>query len=226
MLDLAQRFAPGGLGDELGAELGLVAGPAQKDHQVAGDGERDVPAVVLLHEREGQVDSGGDSGGGGQPAVAYEDRVRVDLDGRVAAGEVLADRPVRGHPVSVQQSGLGEQQCAGADGDEPFGVRRVLAQPVHERRVGVAGALAAGDEEGVGRFGVGEAAVRDEDEAAAGTDRGAVERGGAQSVPGPGETGGPGEDLHRPGDIEALDAVVEDDEYGSLRHDRHPGGPG
>ena len=85
-----------------------------------------------------------------------------------------------------------------------------------ECRVRGTGALAAGDEEGVGRFGVGEAAVRYERESDARADRRAVERGGAEVVRDVREARGPREDLHGPGHIEALDAVEEDDEYGSL----------
>lgn len=57
VLDLAQRFAAGGLRGELRTELGLVAGPPQKDDEVAGDGERDLPAEVLLDQGEGEIDA-------------------------------------------------------------------------------------------------------------------------------------------------------------------------
>lgn len=88
---------------------------------------------------------------------------------------MLGDHPVRGHPVPVQQSRLREQQGSGADRDQPLGVRGVYPQPVDECRIRSTGALAAGDEEGVGRFRVGEAAVRYERESDARADRCAVQ---------------------------------------------------
>lgn len=226
VLDLAQRFATGRLSGELGTELGLVPGSAQKDHQVTRHREGHLPAVVLLDERECEVDARGDPGGGGEPTVAYEDRLGVDLDGRIGARQVVADVPVGGHPVPVQLSGRGEEQGAAADGDEPFGARAVQAQPVDEAGGGVAGALTARDEEGVGCRGVGEAAVGDQHETAGRTHRRTVQRGGAQLVRDLREPRGTGEDLQGPGDIEALDAVEEDDEDGSLLHVSHPGQPG
>ncbi len=63
-LDLAQRLALGALGGERGAELRLVAGTAQEQHEVAGDRERGVAVEVLLDEREREVHAGGDAGGG------------------------------------------------------------------------------------------------------------------------------------------------------------------
>ena len=103
LLDLAQWLALGGLGGELRAELGLVARAAQEDDEVAGDGEGDVPAEVLLDQGEREVDARGDPGGRGDLSVAYEDRVRVDLDGRVVAGQLVAVRPVGGRPAAVEQ---------------------------------------------------------------------------------------------------------------------------
>lgn len=52
VLDLTQWFAAGDLRGELRTELGLVARPPQKDDEVSGDGERDLPAEVLLDESE------------------------------------------------------------------------------------------------------------------------------------------------------------------------------
>src|ERR1700749_4512173 len=60
LLTLAQRGAVRDLGGQLGAELRLAARAAQEDHQVAGDGERDVAAEVVFDERERQVDARGE----------------------------------------------------------------------------------------------------------------------------------------------------------------------
>ncbi|MDQ0939426.1 hypothetical protein QFZ67_001131 [Streptomyces sp. V1I1] len=84
------------------------------------------------------------------------------------------------------------------------------------------GAGAAGHDQRVGDGGLGEAAVRDEGEAARGADRGAVQRRGADLVRAAGGPVGAREDLDRDGHVEALQVVEEDDEYGSLGHGFHP----
>jgi hypothetical protein len=225
LLDLAQRLAPRGLGGQLGAELGLVAGPAQEHHQVPGDGEGGLPAEVLLDQGERQVDAGGDARGRGDVAVTDEDGIGVDVDGRVVAGQGVAVGPVRGGAAAVEQSGVREQHGAGADGDQPLGARSVSAQPVGQPRIGPAGSLPAGHQQRVRLRRVGQGPVRYDGQAAAGADGGAVHRGGAQPVAPRGVLLGAREDLHGAGDIEALHVVEEDDENGSLRHavDSSPG---
>ncbi|CAM5496372.1 hypothetical protein SNARM312S_03373 [Streptomyces narbonensis] len=231
LLEVAQRLPVGGLGGQLDAELGLVARAAQEDDQMAGDGEGDVPAEVLLDQGEREVDAGGDAGGGGEAAVPDEDGVRVHVDLRIAAGEVVAGDPVGRHPVPVEESGLGEEQRPGADGDQASGPRGVRAQPVDEGRVGRPGPLAARDDEGVRRA-VGdrlfEGGVGEQAQSALGADRPAVEGGGPEGVRGrvAGGAAGTGEHLEGAGDVEALHVVEEDDENGSLRHDSILGRPG
>jgi hypothetical protein len=215
LLDLAQRLPPGCLGGELDAELGLVARSAEEHDEVAGDGEGGVAADVLLDEREGEVDAGGDTGGGGDVSVADVDGVGGDLDRRVVAGQLGAVRPVGGRPAAVQEARLGEQDRAGADRDQAPRARAVLAQPGDDLGGGVPGALAARDEQGV-RGGRGdEGVVGDEGEAAGGTHGRAVQRGRGEAV-------GPRcvlfravEDLQRTGDVEALHTVEEDDQDSS-----------
>ncbi|GAA3075889.1 hypothetical protein GCM10020254_19750 [Streptomyces goshikiensis] len=120
LLDVPQRLPPGRLRGQLGAELGLVARSAQEDHQVPGDQQRHVPSVVLLHQREREVDPGRDPGRGRDPAVPYVDRVRLDGHGRVVPGHQRARIPVGGGPAAVQQPGLGEQERAGAHRHQPL----------------------------------------------------------------------------------------------------------
>lgn len=222
VLDLAQRLAPRGLGGELGAELGLVPRASQEHDEVAGDRQRGVAAVVLLDEREGEVDARGDAGRGRHVPVAYVDGVRVDLDGGVVAREAVAVRPVRGRPAAVEQARLGEQDSARADGDETWGARAVLPQPGGQARIRAARAAAAGDEERVRRGRVGECVVGDEREPAGRADETAVEGGGADAVrvrgARPLAEGSPGEDLCRAGHVQALDVVEQQDEHGAGGH--------
>lgn len=71
---------------------------------MTGDGEGHVPAQVLLDQGEGEVDAGGDTGGGGDLTVADVDGVGVDLDGRVGTGERGAVRPVGRGAAAVQEA--------------------------------------------------------------------------------------------------------------------------
>src|SRR5690606_12059535 len=79
--DVDDRRRAGGLGEQLGAELGLAAGAADEHHEPAGDGVGELGAVVVLDEGEGEVGAGGDAGGGPHVAVAHVDAVGLDVDG-------------------------------------------------------------------------------------------------------------------------------------------------
>lgn len=222
LLDLAQGLAAGGLSSELGAELRLITRAPEEDDEMAGDGERGVPAVVFLDQGEREIDACGDSGRGGDLPVADEDRIRIDVHVRIRTSQVGAERPVRRRATAVQQPGLGQQQRAAAHRHDAFRVPGMLPQPVDQGGDGVAGAVATRDEQGVRRPERGQRAVRDEGEPTRGTDRGTVERGDADLVGIPTEAPGSREHLHRAGHVETLHTVEDDDQHGSLRHDADP----
>lgn len=190
-------------------------GLPQEHDQVAGDGQCRVPAQVLLDQGEGEIDARGDTGRGGDGSVADVDRVRVDLDGGMVAGEFRAVRPVRGGPATVQEARLGEQDRAGAHGDQSLRARPVRAQPVGHTRVRTARARAAGDEERVRGGRVGEGRVRYDGQAAGGAHRAAVQGGRTDAIGPRGLRFGARENLHGAGDVEALDVVEEDHQDGS-----------
>ena len=78
---------------ERGAELRLVAGTAQEQHEVTRDRERGVAVEILLDEREREVHAGGDARGGPHRPVAHEDRLGVDAHPRVHALQLLPPTP-------------------------------------------------------------------------------------------------------------------------------------
>ena len=121
-------------------ELALVAGAAQEHHQPAGDRLGDVDAVVVLDERQRQVDAGGDAGRRPHVAVADPDRVGVDVDVRVLGGEPRGAGPVRRRPPAVEQAGGGEQERAAADADDATGA---AARSLRSRRPASASSAAA-----------------------------------------------------------------------------------
>ena len=99
-------------------ELGLAAGTVEEHHQPAGDGLGDVGAVVVLDQRQGEVDAGGDAGGGPHVPVAGVDRIGIDLQRRVLVGQLLGPGPVGGDRPAVEQPGLGGEERAAAHGGD------------------------------------------------------------------------------------------------------------
>ena len=108
---LAQRLAHRLLRGECGAELRLVAGTAQEQHQMASDRQRGVAVEVFLDQRQREVHAGGDAGGGPDVAVAQEDRLGVDPHRGVQAGELGGRRPVSGGAAAVEQAGAASRKA-------------------------------------------------------------------------------------------------------------------
>ena len=208
-------------------ELALAAGPAEEHHQPAGHGLGDLDAVVVLDERQRHVDAGGDAGRRPHVAVADPDRVGVDVDGRVLAGEALGPRPVRRRPPAVEQAGGGEQEGAAAHADDPARTGRAsVGDGIDERGVVDGGArhpLPPGTRR-VSTSATSSSARGHELQPALGAHRPGGDRGDGDVVAGVAGAGraehavGAGEDLVRPGDVERLHAVEGDD------HDSAGGG--
>lgn len=173
LLHVPQRLPPRRLRRQLRAELRLVSGPAQEHHQVPGDRQRHVPTVVLLHQREREVDPRRDPGRGGDRPVPYVDGVRLHRHVRVVPRHLLAHVPVRRRAPPVQQPRLGEQQPSRAHGHQPLRASPVGAQPVGEPRLEVGRVVAAGHEERgpPPRPGALQVPVRHQRQSAARTDR-------------------------------------------------------
>jgi hypothetical protein len=126
-------------------------------------------SAMSLDEGERQVDAGGHAGGGGDVPVLDEDRVRVDVHGRVLVTQAVAVRPVGGHAPAVEEAGLGEEEGTRADGSDALRLGRAGTDPGDEVLVHAAGPRAAGDDQQAGRVGLvllPEVAVRDDGQAA------------------------------------------------------------
>src|SRR5260370_37926600 len=101
-MELADPGPGGGLAGKRGAELGLTTRAPNEQDEVAGHLKGRAWTEILLDERQREIDSGGDAGRGVDIAVAHEDRVRIDLDRRVSAGEGVARGPVRRRAAAVE----------------------------------------------------------------------------------------------------------------------------
>ena len=66
---IPHRFGVGGLPGQQGGELRLAAGALQVHDQLTCDGGRGLVSVVVGDQSEGQIDAGGDAGGGPHVAV-------------------------------------------------------------------------------------------------------------------------------------------------------------
>src|SRR5262245_22059140 len=131
-LEVAERVALGELPTELGAELRLPARPAQEQDEPARDFERYSSPEVFVHEIQGEIDAGGHAGGRAYRAFPDEDRVLLHADARVATGQLVAGRPVRGGAAAIQKARLGEEEGARAGRGDPARASRGSAAPAHE----------------------------------------------------------------------------------------------
>ena len=90
------------LGPQMSAELRLPARSLQEHHELAGHRQRQRPAVVVFDQRQAQVDAGGDAGRGDDVTVGDEDRLRIDVDGRMGGRQAVAGVPVGGGPATIE----------------------------------------------------------------------------------------------------------------------------
>ena len=128
-LELTELLPAGGSCLELRRELRLPAGATHEHHQPRGDGMGQVGPVIVLDEREGEVDTCGDAGRGPAIAVPDVDPVAVHLDVGVLSGELLARRPVRRRPVPVVLPGASVIEVHGEFNEDwlrTLRIRRVL----------------------------------------------------------------------------------------------------
>ncbi|GAA3802601.1 hypothetical protein GCM10022403_040860 [Streptomyces coacervatus] len=108
-----------GLGHRALDVLRLTAVAVRWYDGAAGDVVGDGRAVVAAHHVQAQVDAGGDAGRGQDVAVVDEQHVRVDVDLREEALQLVGLRPVRGGGSAVEVAGGGQDEHAVADGGEP-----------------------------------------------------------------------------------------------------------
>ena len=120
---------------------------------MARDQVGDLRTQVRLDQRQRHVDAGGDAGRGPDLAVDDVERLGIDRQRGKVLGQPRAARPVRRHPLAVEQAGRGEHEGAGADRAVAVRPRRHPLEPApcvlaHHRRLQPA--RAAGDQQRVG----------------------------------------------------------------------------
>jgi hypothetical protein len=196
--------------------------------------------VVLAHQVQADVHAGGGSGGGEERVVVDEQHVRVEVDVREHAPEPVGDLPVGGRPAPVEEAGGGEDEGAGADGDDARsgadeGQR---GQDLFGHLVTQVGRRDGGDHHGVGRGERFRAVCDGDAEVRVGAHRSAVDRTGQDLVPAVGRAEDPagdaqfervhpveGQDHHSLTSHGTILSKVGNHAIGGRCADRHSGSP-
>jgi len=100
-------------------ELGLATLAVRRHDHAAGDARGGLNAVVPADQVQAQVDPGRHTGAGGHRSVVDVEHSAIDLNTRVASGELQSIPPVRGRPPPVEQARGGQGKCTGAHRDQP-----------------------------------------------------------------------------------------------------------
>ena len=109
------------------AELRLPSGPLQEHHQLARHRERHLAAEISLDESQREIDPGGHASRCPDIAVANEDRIGIEADGRKAPGELGAASPMGDRAAAIEQAAVASRNAAAADGRRTCGVARASA---------------------------------------------------------------------------------------------------
>jgi hypothetical protein len=137
---------------ELGAELGLSSRSMEEEHELSRHRAREGDSMIFRHETEREIHPGGDSRRGVDAPLLDEDRIGLDREPGVLAGEAGTARPVRGDALAVEEARFCQNERAGAYGSQPANAGGSHpAKPGDQRSVsdGRLGAPAAGHQQGV-----------------------------------------------------------------------------
>lgn len=205
-------------------ELRLTAWALHEHHQVSCHLTSHIGTVILLDERQGEVDPGRYAGRGVHAVVTDEERIRRDLDRRIGAGEETCAAPVSRGVPPIQQSGGSKDERAGTDRHQATALPRELLHGLDE--IGVdrpdGQVITTGDDDRVD-VDVQQVPARsvDSEDGSDGGTHVSTRRRHVGEVVLPAEPGSLGKNLGRAGDVEHLHAV-EDDEGHTLARHRSP----
>ncbi len=104
------------------------------DHQFARHRAGRLQAKILFQYRQGQVNPGRHAGRGPDLSVNHEDEVFIEQHVGVLLLELCRMEPVRGGALAFQQTRLGQNEGAGADGAHTPALFGGLAYIVQQAR--------------------------------------------------------------------------------------------
>lgn len=108
-----------GRGGQAGDELCLTTGSFERHHRRPGHLGRGRGAKIEPHQMEAEVEAGGSPGRREDVPVVDVEDIRIDVDVRVAAGQLGGGRPVSRGPQPVERAGGREDERAAADRGDP-----------------------------------------------------------------------------------------------------------
>ncbi|SHV13100.1 Uncharacterised protein [Mycobacteroides abscessus subsp. abscessus] len=148
----AQRRTGGRGGLYEHRELGLPTRPFQVDDQRPGHISDHLRSVVILDQRQRQIDARGNPGRGENIGVPDEYRIRLDGDVGECALQQAGVAPMSGGPAMVEHTRLGQQKRSGAYRRDASAARLQLGQGGHQSGVQRASDqyVAARDQHGIG----------------------------------------------------------------------------
>lgn len=116
-------------------ELGLTAGPVWCHHHPPRDTRTNVFSHVTAHQVQTEIDSGSDTGAGGDVTVVDVQDSRIDRERRVAFLQFPGTAPVCGRRPTVEQTRSSKRKRPSADRHNPDPVLGSVSQQVeHSRR--------------------------------------------------------------------------------------------
>ena len=192
--------------------LGLVARALGGDDHAPGNGGSDVGAVVLANDMEREIDGGGGSGRGEDLAVVDVEDARVDLDLGIAGGEFSSPAPMGGDAATIKQTSFGEDERAGAEGEDARAALIGEAQGIeHGRGNGHDAGARARDDDGVGFGGLRERARGGEQKAEKARDGAWLGGAEEEAIPGDAEFGAfDAKDFGGDAEFKGVDVIVDD----------------
>src|SRR5260221_14246754 len=101
------------------AELRLSARSLHEHDMLTGNGHRQIAAKVLLHEREGEVDTGCNAGRRPDWSVFDIDRILLDLYAGVLLLQHGAMRPMGNHAATFGQTRCSKESSSRTNGTDP-----------------------------------------------------------------------------------------------------------
>src|SRR5258707_4118748 len=118
----------------------MATGPFHVDDESPSDTCRKGRTVILLDQRETQIDAGSDTCGRPYLSDLYEERLRIDANFRELLGQLRARAPMGDNAALVKQTNFGQGEGAGADrADAPRthaeALQRGQGPPIFSKRV-------------------------------------------------------------------------------------------
>src|SRR5271170_7119737 len=117
-LEIANWARIFGLVQEIAAELGLSAGPAQEHDQVLCHIARQGESMVVFDEGQGEIKTGADACGSPDRSVLYIDRTFFDFHLGKARLQHIQHPPMGSSPATIKQATLSQEKSSSTDGND------------------------------------------------------------------------------------------------------------